>query len=104
MKILIVRTFPNIIDPSSYNIQEIGLAKALTRKGHECGIVLYYGKNEDTIEKTEVACEDEKREITIYRLHGFSLLKNGFFPSLHKIIKEYDEFAEPVNLDNEPFV
>lgn len=90
MKILIVRTFPNIIDPSSYNIQEIGLAKALTRKGHECGIVLYYGKNEDTIEKTEVVCEDEKREITIYRLHGFSLLKNGFFPSLHKIIKEYD--------------
>ncbi len=49
MKILIIRTFPNIIDPATYNIQEIGLAKALVRKGHECGIVLYYGKNKDKV-------------------------------------------------------
>ncbi|MDD6201776.1 MAG: glycosyltransferase family 4 protein [Lachnospiraceae bacterium] len=90
MKILIVRTFPNIINPDQYNMQEIGLAKALIRAGHTCGIVLYYGKNKDTIEKIPVLYGDEQSEITVYRLRGFNILKNGFFPSLHKIVKEYD--------------
>lgn len=90
MKILIVRTFPSIIDPHQYNVQEIGLAKALTRKGYECGIVLYNGKNKDETEYIPVECEDEIRNITLYKLHGFSILKNGFFPSLNKIVKKYD--------------
>ena len=41
MKILIVRSFPDILNLNAYNVQEIGLAKALTRRGQECGIVLY---------------------------------------------------------------
>lgn len=90
MKILIVRTFPSIMDPNKYNMQEIGLAKALTRAGHTCGIVLYYGKNEDVTERIPVLCGEETREITVYRLHGYNILKNGFFPSLHKITKMYD--------------
>lgn len=90
MKILIVRTFPSIINPNQYNVQETGLAKALTRAGHTCGIVLYYGKNKDTIEKIPVPCEKEDREITLYRLRGYNVLKNGFFPALKKIAKEYD--------------
>ena len=90
MKILIVRTFPNIINPNQYNVQEIGLAKALTRAGYTCGIVLYYGKNQDTIETIKVSCGEEEREIIIYRLHGYNILKNGIFPSLQKIAKEYD--------------
>lgn len=44
MKILIVRTFPNFLDTTQYNVQEIGLAKALIKAGHEVGIVLYNGK------------------------------------------------------------
>ena len=90
MKILIVRTFPSIINPNQYNVQEIGLAKALTKAGHTCGIVLYYGKNKDTIEKIQVHCGKENREILVYLLHGYNILKNGFFPSLKKIVKEYD--------------
>lgn len=90
MKLLIVRTFPDILDPEAYNIQEIGLAKALTRKGIHCGIVLYYGKNQDTIEHMKVDCGEATREITIYRLHGYKFLKNGFFPSLSKIARQYD--------------
>lgn len=90
MKILIVRTFPSIINPNQYNVQEIGLAKALTRAGHTCGIILYYGKNKDTIEKIYVPCGRENRVITVYRLRGYNILKNGFFPSLKKIVKEYD--------------
>lgn len=90
MKILIVRTFPDIINPHQYNVQEIGLAKALVRRGYECGIVLYNGKNKDEIENIPVSCEEEIRNITLYKLHGFNILKNGFFPSLNKIVKQYD--------------
>lgn len=90
MKILIVRTFPNIINPKQYNVQEIGLAKALTKAGHECGIVLYYGNNKDLVEKIPVIYQGEEKEVIIYRLHGFNILKNGFFPSLRKIAREYD--------------
>lgn len=90
MKILIVRTFPSIMDSNKYNIQEIGLAKALTRVGHTCGIVLYNGKNKDLVEKIPVLCGAEERQIIVYRLHGFGILKNGFFPSLHKITRDYD--------------
>jgi glycosyltransferase involved in cell wall biosynthesis len=90
MKILIVRTFPNIIDPEKYNVQEIGLAKALTRTGHQCDIVLYYGKNKDKTEFIPVDTPRGEKKITIYRLHGYNFLKNGIFPSLSKITGLYD--------------
>lgn len=92
MNVLIIRTFPDILDPKSYNIQEIGLARALTKKGITCGIVLYNGKNNDTIETIEVLDDNSKiiGTITVYRLHGWNFLKNGIFPGLKKIIAEYD--------------
>jgi len=90
MKILIVRTFPSTLNFKQYNVQEIGLAKALVRKGYECGIVFYNGKNKDETEYVPVECEGETRNITVYKLHGYNILKNGFFPSLRKITKEYD--------------
>jgi len=90
MKILIVRTFPSIMNFKQYNVQEIGLAKALVRKGHGCGIVFYNGKNKDEIEYVPVSCDGETRNITVYKLHGFNVLKNGFFPSLKKVVREYD--------------
>lgn len=90
MKILIVRTFPNFLDAAKYNIQEIGLAKALVRVGHEVGIVLYNGKNKDTVKKIPVECENEIKEIQVYYLHGWNFFKNGIFPSLNKVVKQYD--------------
>ena len=46
MKILIVRAYPSFVDLSenTYNQQEIGLAKAFLKIGHEAGIVYYGGK------------------------------------------------------------
>jgi len=90
MKILIVRTFPSIMNFKQYNVQEIGLAKALVRKGYECGIVFYNGKNKDEVEYIPIDCNGETRNITVYKLHGYNILKNGFFPSLRKITREYD--------------
>lgn len=90
MKILIVRAFPDILDPRHYNIQEVGLAKAFTRAGHECGIVLYNGKGPDTVETISVTCNEMARDITVYKLHGFNFFKNGLFLSLKKIVNAYD--------------
>ena len=41
MKILIIRNFPSYmaVKNNTYNIQEVGLAKALVRKGHFCDII-----------------------------------------------------------------
>ena len=85
MKILIVRTFPSVINLNNYNVQEIGLAKALTRQNQECGIVFYNGNNPDREEKIIVDCENGKREITVFYLGAYNFLKNGIFPSLGKI-------------------
>lgn len=86
MKILIVRTFPNEIDINSYNVQEIGLAKALTRKGHQCDIVLYTNH-----EEKEEQLNVEGSTITIYWMKGVNFFKNLLWSSkLIKLAKKYD--------------
>lgn len=90
-KILIIRTFPSVLDPKGYNIQEIGFAKALVRAGLICDVVLYNGKAGDEVKTVEVTDNDKKvGEVKIYMRHGFGILKNGFFPGLGKITKDYD--------------
>ena len=46
MKILIIRNYPSYMDveKNTYNIQEVGLAKALVRKGNVCDIVFWTDK------------------------------------------------------------
>ena len=44
MKILILRTTPNEVSLNTYNLQEIGLAKSLIRKGHICDVAYYTKK------------------------------------------------------------
>lgn len=90
MKILIVRTFPDILNLKAYNVQEIGLAKALTRKGLECGVVLYNGKNKDREERFTFTKDGKEYGFTVYWLKGFGFFKNGFMPSVYKLRKEYD--------------
>lgn len=90
MKILIVRTFPDILNLQSYNVQEVGLAKALVRKGHTCDIVLYNGKQADRDEEHCFTHEGRTCRFVIYWLRGYNFLKNGFMPSLKKLIPEYD--------------
>lgn len=90
MKILIIRTFPDVINPNSYNVQEIGLAKALIRKGHQCGIVLFHGKVGDKEEAISVATDHGQQQLNIYWLQGYGILKNGFMPSVYRIAEDYD--------------
>lgn len=90
-KILIIRTFPSVLDPKGYNIQEIGFAKALVRCGESCDVVLYNGKDSNREELIEVTNGDKVvGNVKVYLRHGFGIFKNGFFPGLGKIVKNYD--------------
>ena len=87
MKILIVRMWPYTLNIKSYNCQEIGLAKALIRKGNVCDIVLYTDK--DT--KDEDIIFDDNKKIHIYYIPAKNILKNAFYEKrLYEIINRYD--------------
>lgn len=90
MKILIVRTFPDILNLKSYNVQEVGLAKALVKKGHVCDIVLYNGKQEDRQEEYRFIVDGKEYGFVIHWLKGYNFFKNGLMPSLRKLILNYD--------------
>lgn len=89
MKILIVRNYPNLmkIQNQSYNIQELGLARALAKKGHTCGIVFWTGKEDEQI---EIPTQYEG-SITVYYIHAPNILKNSIYPKrLDTLANEYD--------------
>lgn len=90
MKILIVRTFPDKLDLHSYNVQEIGLAQALVARGNQCDIVLYNGREADRRESYTFRKNGKEYSFIIYWMKGFSCFKNGFMPSVGKILPEYD--------------
>lgn len=114
MNILIVRTFGATLDATSYNVQEIGLAKAWVRAGHQADVVIYGGMHDDRtvlmpvndtgvvrfdeellgddayVKEGSVDTSDTDRFISVYYLGGVSILKNGFFFSLRTISRNYD--------------
>lgn len=90
MKVLIVRTFPDVLNLNTYNVQEVGLAKALAYKGITCGVVLYNGRNANKKEQITFERDGLKFSYTIYWLKGFAFYKNGFMPSVYRLIQEYD--------------
>jgi len=88
MKILIVRIYPDVLNISNYNVQEIGLSKALIRKGHQCDIVFFTDQKEVSIQK--IGFENDK-EITIYWMPGRKILKNCIYDKrLYELVKKYD--------------
>lgn len=94
MKILIIKTAPGEIkvDKATYNHQEIGLARAFRKKGHQCDIVCCCDQ-----EPKNIAVDIGLKEpIRLYCLKALILLKNGFFQGLDVIAGEYDilQFSE----------
>lgn len=90
MKILIVRTFPDVLKIDSYNVQEIGLARALTMRGHQCDIVLYNGENEDRTQRYTFEKNGIEYNFDIFWMKGKAFFKNGFMPGVKKLIPDYD--------------
>lgn len=88
MRILIIRNFPSYMDVkyNTYNIQEVGLAKALTRKGHQADIVFWT----DDEEKEEIITFDGNLSITVFYKRGKKFLKNAWYPKIDELISKYD--------------
>lgn len=88
MKILIVRPYPSVIYIDKYNVQEIGLARALIKKGHQCDIVFF--TNNESYEEDYVINEREK--IHIFWRKGKKILCQGIydFNELIKLTNSYD--------------
>lgn len=82
MRVLIVRGFPDQLNIDSYNVQEIGLAAALRRRGVETDIVMFGGRKE-----RQRTLEDGT---TIYWMQGSNVVKNGIFPGLKSLAENYD--------------
>lgn len=88
MKILIIRNYPSYMDVkhNTYNIQEVGLAKALVRKGHQCDIVFWTDREEFDYK----IHFEENYSINIYYRKSKVILKNAIFNNIDSLISEYD--------------
>ena len=86
MKILLFRTNGNKISFDGYNLQELGLAKALCKQGHTCD-VLYFNGNEKTYIQT---VEGIGYKINIIWKKGVTVAGNGIFFGLRKYLRAYD--------------
>lgn len=70
---------------NTYNIQEVGLAKALVRKGHQCDVVFWTASEEKVVQIPVT----EKRKITVYYRSGKTMLKNTVL-HIDDLVKQYD--------------
>lgn len=88
MKILILKTAPGEIDISkiTYNHQEVGLAKAFLRAGHQCDIMCC-AEDEPSEQNIDVAGIGK---ITLYCMRANIILKNGILYDAEPILKNYD--------------
>lgn len=89
MKILIIKTSSGFVDvtEATYNLQEIGLARAFNRQGHKCDVVYWGGKNEKVVDMEY----DENKFFQVYYLKAIDLLKNGIYSNrLIELTKNYD--------------
>lgn len=88
MKILIIRTWPSLLDvqENTYNIQELGLAKALNRRGHQTDILFWTDGEERVL---TIPVEGTKPIHVLYR-HGKAVLKNVWFSCVKELAPQYD--------------
>ena len=88
MKILIVRSSSGYVDAkgAKYNLQEIGLARAFNKKGHQCDVVYWGGKNKNVV---EIEYEQGKT-FKVFYLKAYNFLKNGIYVGLKELSKNYD--------------
>ncbi len=88
MKILLVRSSSGYVDAKAakYNLQEIGLARAFNKKGHQCDVVYWGGKNKDVV---EIEYENGKT-FKVFYLKAYDFLKNGIYVGLKELSKNYD--------------
>ncbi len=72
-----------------YNSQETGLARAFSKLGHMCDIVLFGGKS-DYVETVEHDFEGRAAQTKIFYMRGLALYDAGLFLGLKDLAKGYD--------------
>lgn len=87
MKILIIRNCPSYMDVenNTYNIQEVGLAKALIRKGNECAILFWTDKKEK-----QVRIKVDDAYLNVYYRRAVTVLKNAIYTQAGDLYEKYD--------------
>lgn len=88
MKILIIRNYPSYMDVenNTYNIQEVGLAKALVRKGNVCDIVFWTNQEEKEVDIPV----DGVGKVTVFYRYGKTALKNTVYTGCDELFAQYD--------------
>lgn len=71
---------------NTYNIQEVGLAKALVRKGNICDIVFWTDKQEETMTIPVDGCG----KVQVFYRYGKTKLKNTIFTGCNELFAQYD--------------
>ena len=86
-KVLYMRSGPYKPDINMYNMQELGVAKALLKKGISTDVMYY-----SDISKVETYRETESAKIRIIWEKGYKILRTGFYPRLLKksVLGAYD--------------
>lgn len=85
MKVLIIRTGATEMNAASYNLQEVGLARALIKRGHFCDIV-YYTNGEKRVQ--EIACENGS--VNLFWLPARSVAGDALFDGIDALVASYD--------------
>lgn len=88
MRILLIKTFPEgiILGEATYNYQEVGIAKALTKKGHQCDI-LCCSEGEEAEHSIDAG---DGKSVTLYCKRALKILKNGLFLNISTLLESYD--------------
>lgn len=97
-KILYIRSGPYEVNYNDYNLQEIGLGRALCSKGYDVDIV-YYTKKNNRIQTID--SENDNTKLRILWTKGIKILRTGIYPTILKkeflskynvvIISEYSQ-------------
>lgn len=88
MRILIVRVVPGELNAQkmTYNIQEVGLATALRKKGHTCDIM--WCSNDHKYREEMI--ESDGQHIKLYVVRSVDFMKNAWIKDADHIFAQYD--------------
>ena len=88
MKILIIKDVPGEIRAHrmTYNVQELGLAVALRKMGHECDVMSI----SDTNRFSQDSISLNGQNIKLYSVKAIVALKNGWLKNIDAILDSYD--------------
>lgn len=87
MRVLIIRNYPSYMDVEkrTYNVQEVGLAKALVRAGCQCDILFWTAE-----EEKDVHIPVGDHGITVFYRNAVSILKNAIYTRCSDLFDRYD--------------